>query len=418
MRKDNERGAIVVEATISLTTFIFLIFTILSIVNIYFIQAKISVALNSAAKEISQYSYLYYKLNVDQLEANANKGTGTARSTAEQTIDGVGALIDSISDGKSSVETYDFDALIENVNSGTKSVDSLVTLYGENLADDPKGFILGMGKMAVNDLGQTAKKILGQSIAKAFMQKNLKAFKDDDPNDFLRRYRVVDEMAGLDFSYTTLMAYGESNKIQLVVTYDVQVIKFLNIDFKFKFRQVSQAAAWGNGVSSNTKVSNKTQDESKDKKNNTESVWDNPSATERGKIIVSQEKAKYKYTDSGHGFDAYNNLNGANEFITVFSINTHNDSYSTSNGIKNRLSAEYSKLVKGVENLDETITVKNQDGETVKVESDKETRTYKIVLVVPDDADMEIVNKAVEDFKNSVGEDVVVEVRTGYGSPS
>lgn len=33
MRKDNERGAIVVEATISLTAFVFAIFTILTLVN-------------------------------------------------------------------------------------------------------------------------------------------------------------------------------------------------------------------------------------------------------------------------------------------------------------------------------------------------------------------------------------------------
>lgn len=55
-----QKGAIVVEATIALSAFMFAIFTILSIVNICFIQARLGVALNTAAKEISQYSYLYY----------------------------------------------------------------------------------------------------------------------------------------------------------------------------------------------------------------------------------------------------------------------------------------------------------------------------------------------------------------------
>ena len=54
MRKENENGAIVVEATISLSVFIFVIFTILSIVNICYIQAKMSTALDTAAREISQ----------------------------------------------------------------------------------------------------------------------------------------------------------------------------------------------------------------------------------------------------------------------------------------------------------------------------------------------------------------------------
>jgi hypothetical protein len=41
------------------------IFIILSIITICYAQAKIGTALNAAAKEISQYTYLYYALNGD-----------------------------------------------------------------------------------------------------------------------------------------------------------------------------------------------------------------------------------------------------------------------------------------------------------------------------------------------------------------
>jgi hypothetical protein len=44
-----EKGAIVVEATISLTVFIFTIFIILSVVDICYIQAKIGNSMCSAA---------------------------------------------------------------------------------------------------------------------------------------------------------------------------------------------------------------------------------------------------------------------------------------------------------------------------------------------------------------------------------
>lgn len=250
MRKDNERGAIVVEATISLTAFVFAIFTILSIVNIYYIQAKMSVALNSAAKEISQYSYLYYKLNVDEVESDMyDADAQDARATAEQTIDGVGELMDSLSDAENSMETGDFDALVTAIDNGASNVDSLITLYADKLANDPKGFIIGMGKMAGNELKEEVKVILGQVLAKTFMQKNLMAHEDDDPDQFLKRYRVVDGMDGLDFDYTSLMAYGSSDQVQLVVTYEVEVIKFLDVDYKFKFRQVAKTDAWGNGIS-------------------------------------------------------------------------------------------------------------------------------------------------------------------------
>ena len=57
MKKEN--GAIVVEATISLTAFMFAILTVIMVLDICYTQAKIGIALNATAKEISQYSYLY-----------------------------------------------------------------------------------------------------------------------------------------------------------------------------------------------------------------------------------------------------------------------------------------------------------------------------------------------------------------------
>ena len=109
MRKHNERGAIVVEATLSLTAFVFAIFTILMLVNIYFIQAKMSVALNSAAKEISQYSYLYYAFGINEYDAAVSEGTEDSKLTAQKTIDGVGTMLNSLSGAETSIQTGDFD---------------------------------------------------------------------------------------------------------------------------------------------------------------------------------------------------------------------------------------------------------------------------------------------------------------------
>ena len=59
MFKKDENGAIVVEATLSLTTFLFLFFMVFSIITSARCQAIIGSAINNTAKEISQYSYLY-----------------------------------------------------------------------------------------------------------------------------------------------------------------------------------------------------------------------------------------------------------------------------------------------------------------------------------------------------------------------
>lgn len=408
MRKDKERGAIVVEATISLTAFVFAIFTILTLVNVYWIQAKMGVALNAASKEISQYSYLYYTFGLDKYDKDLSDGTEDSKLTAQQTIDGVGTMLSSFSGVATSVETLDFDGMVASIESGTTAVDDLVTMYADKLADDPKGFIMGMGKMAASEVKEEVKVFLGQALAKAFMKKNLKSFPSDDADAFLKRYRVVDGLAGLDFDYTALMAYGTSNQIQLCVTYDVSLIKLLNTDFTFKFRQVSKTTAWGNGIS----LIKPEQNDPDVVAATTSTVWDNPSATERGKIIVLEEKKNYTYTSSGHGYHAFNNAGGKNEFVTITSTNAQDVS-----GIKKRLKDSYDNTQSKVSKLDSTISVQDSSGATVDLASNKDTRTYKMVLVVPANSDMTVVNQAVNQFKSS-HPGVEVEVNTDYGSPT
>ena len=59
MNRKNQEGAVVIEATISLTAFMFLIITILAITNICLAQAKIGTMVNGIAKDVSNYTYVY-----------------------------------------------------------------------------------------------------------------------------------------------------------------------------------------------------------------------------------------------------------------------------------------------------------------------------------------------------------------------
>ena len=78
-RIDRENGVVTVEATISLTAFMFAIVTILTIVNIALVQTKVAVAINTTARELSQYSYLYsltgFNKSEAELAAAAQNGT-------------------------------------------------------------------------------------------------------------------------------------------------------------------------------------------------------------------------------------------------------------------------------------------------------------------------------------------------------
>lgn len=405
----NQKGAIVVEATISLSAFIFAIFTILSIVDICFTQAKIGVALNTAAKEISQYSYLYYAFNVNELDASVHSGTQDSKQLAKDTIDGVGIFMDSLSSAGASAKSGDFDNMIESINKGADNTESLITQYSNSLKNDPKGFILGMGKMALGEVVDTGKAVLAQVLAKTFMQKNLMSSPNDSADAFLRRHRVVDGLDGLKFRYTSFLANGTSDEIQLVVTYNIRMIQLLGIDLEFTIRQCSKTKAWGNGIS--------ILEPKQNSQTSSGSIWDMTSDTERGKVIIAKERENYSYQSNSNGFDAYNNSDGRNEFVTITTANTHDTTNSTVEGIKRHLANEYNKMYNKVAGLGEDVQVQNKTGESVTVHSDPDSRTYRIVIVVPDDADMDIVIEGAKKFKETYpGTDV--SIRQGYGSPS
>jgi hypothetical protein len=336
------------------------------------------------------------------------EGTAENRELADSTIEGVSTLMSALSQAPGQIVDGEFGNMVDSINGGMNNIDSLVNTYADRFAEDPKGFILGMGKMMGNELKEEGKSILCQALAKAFMKKNLKSHPNDDPNQFLRHYKVVDGMDGLDFGYTTFLQNGTSNLIQLVVTYDVKVIQFLNVDFTFTFRQCVKASAWGRGASKiNPADSMATQDPPN-------TIWDSGPLA-RGRYIVAAEKENYEYTDSGHGYDAY--IEESNEFVTIVSVDTTTQSGSTADGIEDALNRAFNNMEAGVSNLGEEIKVTDENGNEVTKESDPDTRQYSVVLVVPDDADPAIVQQAIEQFKQD-HPGVDVEVKSGYGNPT
>ena len=138
-----------------------------------------------------------------------------------------------------------------------------------------------------------------------------------------------------------------------------------------------------------------------------------------GRFIVGKEKEGYAYTSSGQGFDAYVNSGGKNQFVTITTIDTTSGSYQDVDGIKNRLSKNFDDMYAGVARLGSSVTVTGSSGE-VTVDSDPATRSYQIVLVLPegtDDAYKAMVNEAISQLQAKYPDaDLDVKVKEGYGS--
>ena len=155
-KKENkkENGAIVVEATIAFTTFIFCILTILMIIDVAYVQAKVGTALNMSAKEMSQYTYLYYRLKFDQVYDASARASKDSKELARETSDSINELWGSMNTITDTATDEDFnssdlesmEAELEKMGDESKDI---IGKYKEQLSD-PKGFIKGLAALALN----------------------------------------------------------------------------------------------------------------------------------------------------------------------------------------------------------------------------------------------------------------------------
>ncbi len=369
--KNTEQGAVIVEATIALTTFVFAIYIILSIVDICYVQAKMGIALNSAAKEMSQYAYMYEVFGVSDMMDQQ----GGEHSSSK--------LMQPFSEflGKVSSSTADFSKEISNVFQGASD------------------------QAANDDAAELGSNLLGMGLAKLLVQKNLSSYEGESADAFLRKLHVKNGFSGLNFLNTTFLTDKAHKRVSLVVHYEVEVVRLLDTSYTFKFIQKAETNAWTSGVSSATGGTGATAQ--------TSTIWDMGWGT-RGKAIVNSEKKNYTYTSTGDGYHAFDPTK--NEFIKIRSIDTTTKTNQTSDGIEKQLEESYKTMKECVEDLGENVQLQ-KSGKDATVKSKPSTRKYKVVLVVPDSSDMKVVNQAVADFKkNNPG--VSVEVKTGYGDPA
>lgn len=258
--KRNERGAIVVEATISLSVFMFAIVTILSVVNICFAQAKIGVAVNQTAKEISQYSYLYSLTGLNQKQADLYSGSEGARENINNTLDGVVTLFDSakslggtasglISNPSEYSKAYeDINTSIQSGKGGFETIKNEI----ESVASDPQEFIIGCAKLlGSNAIDEVKSRAVAAPLSKLLVKKHLNTESGEDCEKFLKRVGIVPSngsyLNGLDFNDSVIFLNG-SDEIKVIVHYDVQVIKLLGIDIKFSFTQCGATKGWSAAV--------------------------------------------------------------------------------------------------------------------------------------------------------------------------
>ena len=209
MKAKSERGAVLIEATLSLTLFMFAMLTVYSVFHICLAQARIHSALNATAKEISQYSYVYGLTGLNDKQAEIAYGGGAAQASLSSNLSEVNSFFDAI-----------------------KGIGGVAQAIGQE-SDSFLAYTLNAG------IDQIKGDLTGV-FARELMRKHM----GPDPDGFLIGLGIKDGMNGLKFIKTRLFVGGQGNDILLVASYKMSVIKLLDVDLTFNFQLAAKTRAW------------------------------------------------------------------------------------------------------------------------------------------------------------------------------
>lgn len=220
----SEDGSVTVEATISLSAFMFTIVTILTIVNICLAQARMSYALNTTAKEISQYSYLYSLTGFNQSQSDLYESGKQDTQELNQLLSDINTVYNEIENlGNSGKQTpnnvEDIVSSWDNIVGSAEKIEGAGNSIYKSLSDiasDPKEVMFGIAKLLGSEGLDLAKsKLIAAPLAKVMIQKHLVNSKDGDVEEYLQFLGVVPSgtgtyLDGLDFSESTLFPNGSN----------------------------------------------------------------------------------------------------------------------------------------------------------------------------------------------------------------
>lgn len=224
------------EATFVLPLFIFMIITIMWVANLCTAQAKIQNAINNTAKEISSISYLYAITEFQDKQNNmAAEGDASAQNINE--------IIDAVNNTGEELSGANGSNISDTISSVGNNV-SVIQSSVEDIASDPKGFLLGMVKELASEMIDSGKNELLSLAAEGLCNKHL-------ATENLSAQEYLSFLGVYDLSYDKSQLFpsdGEgdaSKQIMIVATYKLKTIQFFKIDVSFNIMQQAHTYAWG-----------------------------------------------------------------------------------------------------------------------------------------------------------------------------
>lgn len=282
----DKKGSATVEAVVSFVGFILVIFTILGMARLCQAQMIISTSVDTAAKELSQYSYFYKMSGLQKFDKKLSSTAEVGKDSINTVVSSVDTLYSALGNAyDQTVEDatnlanatqnnpLDVDAwqstltgLQDSANSIEDGV-SAVKAQFEQIGDNPILYMKSLVSIAADEGMELAKRALAVCLSEYFVEKTMGAG-TDDLDAMLKGLGVVDGKEGLKFNNSSIFCDDQFENIEIVVVYELKVLTFFDWEIlKTTVCKRASCRAWLGGDNVKTKI--KTEDGEADSEGDT-----------------------------------------------------------------------------------------------------------------------------------------------------
>lgn len=294
-KNKREGGAVIIEASIALTAFMFAIISILFVSHICYAQAKIGSVIDGVAKDLSEFSYIYSLTGLADKQSQVSDKASMARENVNDVFDNLDSIADTIDN-------------LSNVGS------SLI-----NDSEMQESMLALIKNEAANKVESLATSLLVKQFAKGRLSGT-----SSDCEIVLKRLGVENTsgsyLNSIDFSDSVFCVNGTS-EIKVVARYSVKLIKLLDVDITYDICQCAATKAWGAAKKSDEEVAGTTAQEDTKGEGDTTNSEEPETETETEKPQKTLDELVDEYTKNPNSNQVLlGNIDPAKEYIDVRSV--------------------------------------------------------------------------------------------------
>lgn len=263
---NNQRGSATVEAVIGFTAFLFAIFTILGLVNFCRAQMLVSSAVDTAAKEMSQYAYFYDmsglqkfegklddnasvgKNNINEIIGTVDQLYGSINGAVDQTIQEKTNVANMLAAGEADLQTFE-NAItgLENSAEGVMQGITGVSNAMQDIGNDPLLYMRSLVALIGSEGMETAKRAVAVPLARSFVSKHF-GENTEAANAKLESLGIEGGLDSMNFNLSNIFSDDKHQDIEITVIYKVKLFQVFDwVVLEANVSKVATCRAWLGG---------------------------------------------------------------------------------------------------------------------------------------------------------------------------